>query len=56
MECIAVQQDSKRGWMLVHRCTRCGAVQRNQAALDDAEQADSFEAVLRAAAGSESRQ
>jgi len=47
MECIDVQQDSRRGWMLVHKCRRCGVVRRNKAALDDPAQPDEFEALRR---------
>ena len=49
MACVAVEQDARRGWMIVHRCARCGAVRRNKAALDDPYQPDRFEVVLRAA-------
>jgi hypothetical protein len=54
MVCVGVEQDSRRGWMLVHRCERCGAVRRNRAALDDPDQPDDFDALLgvvRAAGG-----
>lgn len=46
MEPVAVQQDARRGWMIVHRCTRCRAVRRNKAAPDDPAQPDSFDALL----------
>jgi hypothetical protein len=46
MVCTGVQQDAKRGWMLVHRCVRCNEERRNKAALDDPVQPDSFEAIL----------
>jgi len=49
MECVAVQRDARRGWMIVHRCTRCCAVRRNKAALDDPIQPDAFAALLRVA-------
>jgi hypothetical protein len=49
MECVAVESDARRGWMLVHRCTLCGSVRRNRAALDDARQPDDFMALLRVA-------
>jgi len=49
MECAAVEHDARRGWMLVHRCTRCGAIRRNKAALDDPAQPDAFEELLSAA-------
>jgi hypothetical protein len=46
MEPVAVEQDAKRGWMVVHRCVECGLLRRNQAACDDPRQADDFEALL----------
>ena len=49
MECVAVEQDARRGWMLVHRCTRCGAMRRNRAALDDPRQPDRVDALARVA-------
>ena len=54
MEPVAVQADARRGWMVVHRCTRCRAVRRNKAALGDPAQPDRFDALLRVArAGNE---
>ncbi len=49
MECIAVEADARRGWMLVHKCTRCGIIRRNKAALNDPRQPDRFETILRVA-------
>jgi len=49
MEPIAVQQDARRHWMIVHRCTRCGLVRRNRAALHDPMQPDRFDALVRVA-------
>ena len=49
MECVAVQQDATRSWMLVHRCSRCGALRRNRAALGDPVQPDRFDVLLRVA-------
>ena len=49
MEPVAVHQDARRGWMIVHVCTRCGTIRRNKAALDDSAQADSFEALVKIA-------
>ena len=46
MRPIAVQQDNRRGWMIVHRCTRCGVVRRNGACLNDPGQPDNFAALL----------
>ena len=47
MECVDVQRDSRRGWMLVHKCTRCGVVRRNKAVLEDPVQPDEFQMLLR---------
>ncbi len=49
MRPVAVQQDSRRGWMIVHRCTRCGAIRRNKAALNDPAGPDSFGELLKVA-------
>ena len=46
MEPVAVEEDARRGWMIVHRCTCCSAVRRNKAALDDPVQPDCFDALL----------
>ena len=49
MECVAVEPDARRGWMLAHRCTRCGAMRCNRAAIDDPRQPDCIEALARVA-------
>jgi len=46
MEPVAVAQDARRGWMIVHKCCACGIVRRNKVALDDPTQPDSFDALL----------
>ncbi len=43
---VRVEPDAKRGWMIVHRCLRCGATRRNRAALGDRHQPDSYDALL----------
>ncbi len=35
MEPIGLDQTGKKGFVILHRCTRCGVVRRNKAALDD---------------------
>ncbi len=35
MEPVAMDQDGKKGWMIVHRCVECGKEIRNKAAPDD---------------------
>ena len=51
MQPVAVEHDARCGWMIVHRCTRCGAVRRNRAALNERAQPDEFNALLRVAQG-----
>ena len=46
LEPIGVDSTAKKGWIIVHRCQKCGAIKRNKAALDDLEQPDSFEAII----------
>ena len=55
MEPVAVQRDGRRKWMIMHKCTRCGDVRRNKAALDVAVQPDRFEALLDVARGAPGR-
>ena len=35
MEPVGLEQSGKKGFIIVHRCTVCGAVRRNRAALND---------------------
>ncbi len=46
LEPVGVEYSGKKGWIITHRCTRCGALRRNKAALDDPEKPDSFERLL----------
>ena len=36
LEPVGADYSGKKGWVVVHRCRRCGEVRRNKAALDDA--------------------
>lgn len=51
MEPIRVELDSKRGYMIVHRCTACGEIKRNRAATDAATQPDNLALVIKLTAG-----
>jgi len=53
MEPVAVQSDSRRGWMIVHKCTRCGELRRNRAATDDPRQPDDVGALVELARSAE---
>lgn len=46
MRPVAVEWSGKKGWVLRHRCERCGAERRNRAALDDPTCPDDYEAVV----------
>jgi hypothetical protein len=45
LEPVGVEHSSKKGWVILHRCQRCGEVRRNKAALDD-EVPDNYEVLL----------
>ena len=47
---IQTLPDPKKGFIIIHRCDRCGAVVRNKAALDG-EQADDGDLLIRLTAG-----
>lgn len=51
LEPVAVDHDGKKGWVIVHRCVRCGAIRRNRAALDDPARPDDYDAIVRLAQG-----
>ena len=35
LEPVCAEPDPKKGYIITHRCTRCGALRRNKAASDD---------------------
>lgn len=46
LEPIGVDSSGKKGWIIVHRCLRCGAIKRNKAALDDPLQPDDYDLIV----------
>lgn len=40
---VGALYSGKKGWVVVHRCQRCGEKRRNKAALDDPAVPDDFE-------------
>jgi hypothetical protein len=46
LEPVAIEKHSKKGYMVVHRCRKCGHVTRNKLALEDPVQPDNFEKML----------
>lgn len=55
LEPVATMLDGKKGWIVVHRCARCGAERRNKAALDDPACPDDLEALAALSAGGPAR-
>ncbi len=51
MEPIAVETDPKKGFVIVHRCTKCGEIRRNRAAHEAAIQPDNKALLIRLTAG-----
>ena len=51
LEPIRVEPDPKRGYIIIHRCTRCGAVVRNRAAHEAQVQPDDTDLLIRLTAG-----
>lgn len=47
MEPVGVESSGKKGWVIVHRCRRCGFTGRNKAALDDPVQPDNWDALVK---------
>jgi DNA-directed RNA polymerase subunit RPC12/RpoP len=45
LEPASVDYNSKKGWVILHRCQRCGEVRRNKAALDDSV-SDDYELIV----------
>ena len=52
MRPIRVELDSKKGYMIVHKCTRCGEEKRNRAATEAPVQPDNLSLVIKLTAGS----
>ncbi|GGM07420.1 RNHCP domain-containing protein [Deinococcus aerophilus] len=43
---VGAELSGKKGWMVLHRCAKCGHEGRNRAALDDPRQPDSWDSVI----------
>lgn len=45
MEPVGVEYSAKKGWIILHRCTRCNEMHRNKAALNDV-MSDDYERII----------
>lgn len=48
---IRVEIDSKKGFVIVHKCEKCGAIRRNRAAKDAKVQPDDLSLLIKLTAG-----
>ena len=46
LEAVGVEHSGKKGWIVIHKCQRCGEIKRNKAALDDPVSPDDFELIV----------
>ena len=51
MEPIRVEIDSKKGYVIVHRCKKCGEIKRNRAANEAKDQPDSISKIIKLTRG-----
>ncbi len=51
MDPIRVETDSKKGYIIVHRCRKCGEIKRNKAAHEAKEQPDNLSKLIKLTAG-----
>jgi hypothetical protein len=51
MEPIRTEPDARKGFVIVHRCTRCGELHRNRAAHEAKVQPDNKKLLIRLTAG-----
>lgn len=48
---IQALPDAKKGFIIIHKCERCGAIVRNKAALDAKSQSDDTDLLIKLTAG-----
>ncbi len=47
MKPISAEPDPKKGYIIIHKCTKCGAVKRNKAAIEVDCQPDDTELIIK---------
>ena len=50
---IRTEPDAKRGFIIIHKCEKCGEIRRNRAALDAKTQPDNHSLLIKLTAGIE---
>ena len=51
MEPVRVELDSKKGYVIIHRCTKCGEIHRNRAANEASVQPDDIKLLIKLTVG-----
>lgn len=51
MDPIKAEPDPKKGYIIIHRCRKCGEIKRNKAANEAKEQADDIRKIIKLTAG-----
>jgi DNA-directed RNA polymerase subunit RPC12/RpoP len=46
LEPISAQPDPKKGYIIVHKCVKCGAIRRNKAATEAKDQPDDIKKII----------
>ena len=47
MEPVKAEPDAKKGYIIYHRCTKCGAIRRNKAAHEAKDQPDDLKLIIK---------
>ena len=51
MEPISAEPDSKKGYVIIHKCTKCGEIHRNRAAHEAKVQPDDIKLIIKLTVG-----
>jgi len=51
MEPVRVEIDSKKGYVIIHKCTKCGEIRRNRTAHEASVQPDSLKLIIKLSSG-----
>ena len=51
MDAIKVETDPKKGYIIIHKCRKCGEIKRNKAAHEAKVQPDDIKKIIKLTAG-----